>query len=181
MYYCPQNHLALRTKLKVRARSSEEVTPGRPFTGILCQSRPLSRISLNLFTKDITNADYSVRDIRVLCLLYGTDKFYLSLLGSLDMMHVIDAVLDSFSNLFRSCKHSPLEKLFSVVLFAASLSLRDLSERLSLTGASRESVRIWVHRFSSIFRPSRRKRRLVAVDEAVLKVTRSDLLPLGRN
>jgi transposase-like protein len=66
---------------------------------------------------------------------------------------------------------------FSVVLFAASLSLRDLSERLSLTGASRESVRIWVHRFSSIFRPSRRKRRLVAVDEAVLKVTRSDLLP----
>jgi hypothetical protein len=32
----------------------------------------------------------------------------------------------------------------------AGLSLRDLSERLSLTGASRESVRIWVHRFSSL-------------------------------
>jgi hypothetical protein len=29
---------------------------------------------------------------------------------------------------------------------------------------------IWVHRFSSIFRPSRRVRRLVAVDETVLKV-----------
>jgi len=42
---------------------------------------------------------------------------------------------------------------------------------LCLTGASRESVRIWVHRFSSIFRPSRRVRRLVAVDEAVLKVS----------
>jgi hypothetical protein len=55
-------------------------------------------------------------------------------------------------------------------LFIAGLSLRDLSERLSLTGAYRESVRIWVHRFSSIFRPSRRKRRLVAVDETVLKV-----------
>jgi putative transposase len=85
-------------------------------------------------------------------------------------MHVIDAVLDSFSNLFRSHRYPPLEKLYSVVLFTAGLSLRDLSERLCLTGASRESVRIWVHRFSSIFRPSRRVRRLVAVDETVLKV-----------
>jgi transposase-like protein len=48
--------------------------------------------------------------------------------------------------------------------------LRDLSERLCLTGASRESVRIWVHRFSSLFRPSRRVRRPVAVGETVLKV-----------
>jgi transposase-like protein len=85
------------------------------------------------------------------------------------MMHVIDAVLDSFSNLFRSHRYSPLEKLCSVVLFTAGLSLRD-SQRGSLTGASRESVRIWVHRFSSLFRPSRRVRRLVAVDETVLKV-----------
>jgi putative transposase len=86
-------------------------------------------------------------------------------------MHVIDAVLESFSNLFRSHRYPPLEKLYSVFLFIAGLSLRDLSERLSLTGASRESVRIWVHRFSSIFRPSRRVRRLVAVDETVLKVS----------
>ena len=48
--------------------------------------------------------------------------------------------------------------------------MRDLSKRLYLTGASRESVRIWVHKFSSLFRPSRRVRRLVAVDETVLKV-----------
>ena len=48
--------------------------------------------------------------------------------------------------------------------------MRDLSETLSLTGASRESVRIWVHRFSSLFKPSKRARRLVAVDETVLKV-----------
>jgi putative transposase len=86
------------------------------------------------------------------------------------MMHIIDAVLDSFSNLFRSHRYSPLEKIYSVILFMAGLSLRDLSERLSLTGASRESVRIWVHRFSSLFRPSRRVRRLIAVDETVLKV-----------
>jgi transposase-like protein len=86
------------------------------------------------------------------------------------MMHVIDVVLDSFSNLFRSHRYSPVEKLCSVFLFAVGLSLRDLSERLCLTGASRESVMMWVHRFSSLFRPFRRVRRLVAVDEAVLKV-----------
>jgi hypothetical protein len=71
----------------------------------------------------------------------GADKFYLSLFkNSLAMMHVIDAVLDSFSNLFRSHRYPPLEKLYSVFLFMAGLSLRDLSERLCLTGASRESV-----------------------------------------
>jgi transposase-like protein len=86
------------------------------------------------------------------------------------MMHIINAVLDSFSNLFRSHRYSPLEKLYSVFLFIAGLSLWDLSERLCLTCASRESVRIWVHRFSSLFRPSRVVRRLVAVDETVLKV-----------
>jgi transposase-like protein len=86
------------------------------------------------------------------------------------MAHVVDAVLDSFSNLFRSHRYSPLEKIYSVILFTAGLSLRDLSERLCLTGASRESVRIWVHRFSSLFKPSKRARRLVAVDETVLKI-----------
>jgi len=86
------------------------------------------------------------------------------------MMHAIDAVLDSFSNLFRSHRYSPEEKLYSVTLFTAGLSLRDLSERLCLTCASRESVRIWVHRFSSLFKPLKRARRLVAVDETVLKV-----------
>jgi transposase-like protein len=86
------------------------------------------------------------------------------------MMHIIDVLLDSFSNLFRSHRYSPLEKLYSVFLFIAGLSLWDLSERLCLTCASRESVRIWVHRFSSLFRPSRVVRRLVAVDETVLKV-----------
>jgi transposase-like protein len=85
-------------------------------------------------------------------------------------MHVIDAVLDSFSNLFRFNRYSPVEKLYSIILFIAGLSLRDLSERLCLTCASRESVRIWVHRFSSPFRPFRRVRRLITVDESVMKV-----------
>jgi len=80
------------------------------------------------------------------------------------VIRVIDAVLNSFSNLFRSHRYPPLEKIYSVILFAAGLSLRDLSERFCLTFASRESVRIWAHRSSSLFRPSRRVRRLVAVD-----------------
>jgi transposase-like protein len=95
-------------------------------------------------------------------------------------MHVIDAVLASFADLFRSHRYSLLEKLYSVILFTAGLSLRDLSERLYLTGASRESVSIWVHRFSSLFKPSKRARRLVAVDECP-EGERSDLLSMGRN
>ncbi len=55
--------------------------------------------------------------------LNGTDKFYLSLLGSLAVIYVIDVVLDSFSNLFRSHRYSPVEKLFSVFLSMASLPL----------------------------------------------------------
>jgi transposase-like protein len=85
-------------------------------------------------------------------------------------MHVIDVLLDSFTRLFRHHRYSPLEKLCSVILFIAGLSLRDVSERFCLTFASRESVRIWAHRSSSLFRPSKRVRRLVAVDETVLKV-----------
>jgi transposase-like protein len=86
------------------------------------------------------------------------------------MMHVIDVLLDSFTRLFRHHRYSPLEKLYSVILFIAGLSLRDISERFCLTYASRESVRIWAHRSSSLFKPSKRARRLVAVDEAVLKI-----------
>jgi hypothetical protein len=44
-------------------------------------------------------------------------------------MHVIDAVLDSFSNLFRSHSHSPVEKLYSVVLFISGLNLREMKDR----------------------------------------------------
>ena len=45
------------------------------------------------------------------------------------MMFVIDVVLDSFSNLFRSPRYSPLEKLYSVVLFISGLNLREMKER----------------------------------------------------
>ena len=45
------------------------------------------------------------------------------------MMYVFDVVLDSFSNLFRSHRYSPLEKLYSVVLFISGLNLREMKER----------------------------------------------------
>jgi hypothetical protein len=54
----------------------------------------------------------------------GTDKFYLRPFGSLAVMHVVDAVLDSFADLFRSHRYSPIEKLYSVILFTAGLSLK---------------------------------------------------------
>jgi hypothetical protein len=45
------------------------------------------------------------------------------------MMHAIDAVLDSFSNLFRFLR------ICYVFTFITGLSLSDLSERLPLTDA----------------------------------------------
>lgn len=45
-----------------------------------------------------------------------------------------------------------------------------MSDRYLLVYASRESVRDWVHRVSSPFNPSRKSRRIVAVDETVVKV-----------
>jgi hypothetical protein len=44
------------------------------------------------------------------------------------MMQVIDAVLDSFSNPFRSHRYSPVEKICSVFLFTAGLSIREMKE-----------------------------------------------------
>jgi hypothetical protein len=44
-------------------------------------------------------------------------------------MHVTDAVLDSFSNLFRSHRYPPLEKIYSVFLFATGLSLREMKNK----------------------------------------------------
>jgi hypothetical protein len=40
----------------------------------------------------------------------GTDKFYLSLLGSLAVMHIIDALLDFFADLLRRTTSSGQEE-----------------------------------------------------------------------
>jgi len=52
--------------------------------------------------------------------------------------------------LFTRHRYSPGEKLFSVFVFMAGLSLRWISERLSRSYASRESVRLWVRRYSKL-------------------------------
>jgi hypothetical protein len=56
-------------------------------------------------------------------------------------MHVTDTVLDCFSDLFRFHRYPLLEEFCSVIPFTTGLGLRDLSERLYLTGVSRRSVK----------------------------------------
>ncbi|MEM2613026.1 MAG: DDE-type integrase/transposase/recombinase [Nitrososphaerota archaeon] len=75
------------------------------------------------------------------------------------------------SKLFRFHNYSPAEKAYTALLFIAGLSLRDICERYCLTYASREGVRDWSHRLMRIFKPERRRRRIVAVDETVEKVS----------
>jgi len=68
-------------------------------------------------------------------------------LGFSWVMHVFDELIGCFSCLFMAHRHPPGEKICAVMLCVARVSLWDLSERLSITYASRESVRSWVHRF----------------------------------
>ncbi|PUA33015.1 MAG: hypothetical protein B9J98_02755 [Candidatus Terraquivivens tikiterensis] len=61
-----------------------------------------------------------------------------------------------------------LEKLF--LRSSSVLRLDTEDSRLAIANASREAVRIWRHKFSKLYNPSKKHRRLVAVDEAVVKV-----------
>jgi putative transposase len=86
------------------------------------------------------------------------------------LMHVLDYIMDRLSKLFRFNNYPLGEKAYSVMFHIAGLSFRDVSERYCVTMASRESVRKWFHRFSSIFSVDRRFRGTVAVDETVVKM-----------
>jgi hypothetical protein len=56
-------------------------------------------------------------------------------------MHIIDAVLDPFADLFRSHRYSPLERIYSVFLFTAGLSLKlKCLEELVTAIAARHNV-----------------------------------------
>ena len=66
-------------------------------------------------------------------------------------MYVFEYILDRISSLFKFNNYPLVGKAYSIMLYVAGLSLRDLSERYYVTMASRESVRRWLHRFSSIF------------------------------
>jgi len=85
-------------------------------------------------------------------------------------MYVFEYILDRMSRLYRFNNYPLDEKAYSVMLYVAGLSLRDLSERYHVTMASRESVRRWFHRFSSIFSVEKKFRNAVAVDETVVKL-----------
>ena len=61
-------------------------------------------------------------------------------------MHVIDVLLDSFTRLFRHHRYSPLEKLYSVILFIVGLSL--VLDRLGMnyfheTFGNRNKIERW--------------------------------------
>jgi len=85
-------------------------------------------------------------------------------------MYVFEYILDRISSLFKFNNYPLVEKAYSIMLHAASLSFRDISERYCITMASRESVRRWFHRFLSIFYVEERFRRAVALDETVVKM-----------
>jgi hypothetical protein len=132
----------LARSARLRPHSGKGTSLGQSF-GKLSPTLLLyaSKFLILVYTVFASNLQIFSLDIKCFITVGGTDKFYLSLLGwSLTMMHVIDVLLDSFTMLFRHHRYSPLEKLCSVILFIAGLSLRDVSERFCLTFASRESV-----------------------------------------
>jgi len=51
-------------------------------------------------------------------------------------MYVLDYILDKVSRLFKFNKYSLDEKAYSIMLYVAGLSLRDLSERYCIAYAS---------------------------------------------
>ncbi len=82
---------------------------------------------------------------------------------------MFDYLVGCMSGLFRFHNYGAVEEAYATLLFIAGLSLRDVSERHRLTRASRESVRGWAYRLRTLSRAWKRRRRLVAVDEAVVK------------
>jgi len=91
-------------------------------------------------------------------------------------MYVFEYILDRLSRLFRFNNYPLDEKAYSIMLYVAGLSLRDLSERYYVTMASRESVRRWFHRFSRIFSVEKKFRNSVALDETVVKLHVSEYM-----
>ena len=85
-------------------------------------------------------------------------------------MHVLDYIFSKISSLYRFNNYPLIEKAYTVMLYIAGLSLRDISERYCITMASRESVRRWFHRFSKIFSVEKKFRKAVALDETVVKM-----------
>jgi len=86
-------------------------------------------------------------------------------------MHVVDYILNKVSSLYEFDNYPLCEKTYTVMLYIAGLSLRDLSDRYYVTMASwRERVWRLFHRLSRTFSIEERFRRAVALDETVVKM-----------
>ena len=75
------------------------------------------------------------------------------------------------AGLFKRNKVSLEVKVRAMVLYLAGLSTRGMTERYGLIKASREAVRLWVHKIESLaYHGPPRPRRLVAIDETKAKL-----------
>jgi len=91
------------------------------------------------------------------------------LLWSVCVRWLLKALMDS--GLFRLIGFSLLLKVRAVLLYMAGLSYRDVAYALRVAPCSHEAVRLWVKRLEQLtVSVEARPRRMVAVDEAKLKV-----------
>jgi transposase-like protein len=75
------------------------------------------------------------------------------------------------AGLFKRNKVSLEVKVRAIILYLAGLSTRGMTERYGLIKASREAVRLWVHKLESLaYHGPPRPRRLVAIDETKAKL-----------
>ena len=82
---------------------------------------------------------------------------------------LLEAVLER--RVFKRNRVSLVEKVYACILFLAGLSTRCMTERFGLIRASREAVRLWVHRLEGLlYHGPPRKRFMVAVDETKIKL-----------
>ncbi|MEM2260758.1 MAG: hypothetical protein QXY65_06800, partial [Candidatus Methanomethylicaceae archaeon] len=57
------------------------------------------------------------------------------------------------------------EKILAIILYLAGLSLRSITEKYGLIKASRESVRIWVHKIERlVYHGPPKYRKIIAID-----------------
>ena len=75
------------------------------------------------------------------------------------------------NGLFKRNKVSVEEKVWAIIFYLAGLSLRAMTERYGLVKASREAVRLWVHKLESLtYHGPPKPRRLIAIDETKTKL-----------
>ncbi|MEM2896588.1 MAG: DDE-type integrase/transposase/recombinase, partial [Candidatus Bathyarchaeia archaeon] len=75
------------------------------------------------------------------------------------------------NRLFKRNKVSLEDKVWAIIFYLAGLSLRAITERYGLIKASKEAVRLWVHRLEALtYHGSPKNRRTIAIDETKTKL-----------